>query len=99
MDKGGAKKAAMDAINKGRDVSIELRQIKCLNKIVDQDHRLIKRVIRLMLGFKSFRAASAVLAGIELMHMICKGQLSAEKGKNYRLLNSFTCWQHKSARG
>ena len=28
-----------------------------------------------MLNFKSFRAAKRVLAGIELMHMIPKGQL------------------------
>ena len=27
-----------------------------------------------MLGFKSFQAARAILAGIELMHMIRKGQ-------------------------
>jgi putative transposase len=27
-----------------------------------------------MLGFKSLRAARAILAGIELMHMIRKGQ-------------------------
>jgi len=29
-----------------------------------------------MLGFKSFRAAAKVLAGIELMHMIRKGQMA-----------------------
>ena len=29
-----------------------------------------------MLGFKSFHAAKLVLAGIELMHMIQKGQLN-----------------------
>jgi putative transposase len=28
-----------------------------------------------MLGFKSFLAAAATLAGIELMHMIRKGQM------------------------
>jgi transposase-like protein len=28
-----------------------------------------------MLGFKSFRSAAVTLAGIELMHMIRKGQL------------------------
>ena len=28
-----------------------------------------------MLGFKSFRSAAIMLAGIELMHMIRKGQL------------------------
>ena len=46
---------------------------------VEQDHRFVKRVTRPMLGFKSFRTASAVLAGIELMHMIRKGQMSTEK--------------------
>jgi hypothetical protein len=30
-----------------------------------------------MLGFKSFWSASVTLAGIELMHMIRKGQLKA----------------------
>ena len=29
-----------------------------------------------MLGFKSFHAAKNILAGIELMHMIRKGQLN-----------------------
>ena len=31
--------------------------------------------VRPMLGFKSFRSAAVTLAGIELMHMIRKGQL------------------------
>jgi len=31
-----------------------------------------------MLGFKSFRAASNVLAGVELMHMIRKGQFAID---------------------
>jgi len=48
---------------------------KYLNNIVEQDHRDVKRVIRPMLNFKSFRSARNVLAGIELMHMICKGQM------------------------
>ena len=29
-----------------------------------------------MLNFKSFHAAGSVLAGVELMHMICKGQFA-----------------------
>ena len=37
--------------------------------------RAIKRAVRPMLGFKSFWAADIIPAGIELMHMICKGQL------------------------
>ena len=52
-----------------------MRQIKYLNNIVEQDHRAIKRLTRPVLGFKSFWSAAATLAGIELMHMIRKGQL------------------------
>ena len=40
-----------------------------------QDHRAVKRVTKPMLDFKSFQSAKCVLAGIELMHMIRKGQL------------------------
>jgi len=47
-----------------------------LNNIVEHDHRAIKWNTRSMLGFKSFRAAAKVLAGIELMHMIRKGQMA-----------------------
>ena len=58
---------------------IELRQSKCLNNIVEQDHRAVKRIIRPMMGFKSFRCARIILAGIETMHMIKKGQLDCPK--------------------
>lgn len=76
MDKSGANKAAIDAINSSKAAPIVVRQVKYLNNIVEQDHRAIKRVTRPMLGFKSFRSAGSVLAGIELMHMIRKGQFS-----------------------
>ena len=79
MDKSGANKAAMDGINQDRNVPIKVRQVKYLNDIIEQDHRFVKRVTKPMLGFKSFRTASAVLAGIELMHMIRKGQMNTEK--------------------
>ena len=78
MDKSGANKAAIDAINAGRDIQILVRQVKHLNNIIEQDHRAIKRVTRPMLNFKSFRAASSVLAGVELMHMIRKGQFAID---------------------
>ena len=78
MDKSGANKAAIDAINASRDVPILVRQVKYLNNIVEQDHRAIKRVTRPMLNFKSFRSAGSVLAGIELMHMIRKGQFTVD---------------------
>ena len=75
MDKSGANKAAMDEINDRGETPVIVRQVKYLNNIVKQDHRAIKRVTRPMLNFKSFRAARKVLAGIELMQMIRKGQL------------------------
>ena len=75
MDKSGANKASLDQLNKGSKILIKIRQVKYLNNIVEQDHRAVKRVTRPMLGFKSFRSAQAVLAGIELIHMIRKGQL------------------------
>lgn len=75
MDKSSANKAAIDGINLAREIPIEVRQIKYLNNIIEQDHRAVKRITRPMMGFKSFRAAYNVLAGIELMHMIRKGQM------------------------
>jgi len=51
-----------------------VRPIKCLNKIVEQDHRAIKRRTRPMLGFREFRCARILLSGIELMHIIEEGQ-------------------------
>ena len=50
-------------------------QVNYLNNIVRQDHRVIKRITKSMRNFMSLRAARNVLAGIELMHMIRKGQL------------------------
>ncbi len=49
-----------------------------LNNIVEQGYRAIRRVARPMLNFKSFRAAGSVLAGIELAHMIRKGQFAID---------------------
>ena len=75
IDKSGANTAAIGSYNTDHKAGIEMRQIKYLNNIVEQDHRAIKRQIRPMLGFKSFWSAAVTLAGVELMHMIRKGQL------------------------
>ena len=50
------------------------RQVKYLNNIVEQDHRFIKRKVKPMLGFKSFKTACSTIAGIETMHMLHKNQ-------------------------
>jgi transposase-like protein len=75
IDKSGANTAAIASYNTDHKAGIEIRQVKYLNNIVEQDHRAVKRIVRPMLGFKSFRSAAATIAGIELMHMIRKGQL------------------------
>ena len=56
-------------------VGIQIRQVKYLNNIVEQDHRFIKKRVRSMLGLKSFSTATSVISGIEAMHMVKKGQL------------------------
>ncbi|MBD0864199.1 MAG: IS6 family transposase [Rhodobacteraceae bacterium] len=81
IDKSGANTAGIKAINKvlrGFDcpIPIEMIRQKHLNNIVEQDHRLIKRRTRPILGFKSFASASVTLAGIEVSHMIRKGQFT-----------------------
>jgi putative transposase len=75
IDKSGANLAALHAVNAERDSPIKIRQVKYLNNVVEQDHRAIKRIIRPMLGFKDFRCARVILSGIEIMHMIAKGQM------------------------
>ena len=75
IDNSRANGAAIDDYNRDLNTSIELRQVKYLNNLVEQDHRAIKRLTRPLLGFKSFWSAAITLAGIELMHMVRKGQL------------------------
>ena len=83
LDKSGANKAGIDAINLQLIllallgctlIQIQIRQIKYLNNIVEQDHRGIKRIVKPMMGFKAFHSAEATLAGIELCRRLKKGQ-------------------------
>jgi transposase-like protein len=80
IDGSEANEAAIKRCNEEHGTAIEIRQVKYLNNMVEQDHRAIKRVTRPMLGFKSFDAAQSTLVGIELMHMLKKRQLVAEEG-------------------
>jgi putative transposase len=79
IDGSEANEAAIKRYNEEHGTAIEIRQIKYLNNIVEQDHRAVKRITRPMLGFKSFAAAQDTLAGIELMHRIKKRQLVVEE--------------------
>ena len=53
----------------------ELRQIKYLNTIVEQDHRFIKRRVKPGMGFFSCETACNTLQGYERMNMLRKGQM------------------------
>ena len=81
IDKNGANRAGLEAIYLQLGIWLmwsgqlfEIRQIKYLNNVVEQDHRAIKRVVNSMMGFKAFHSTQATLAGTELHHMLKKGQ-------------------------
>jgi putative transposase len=80
IDGSEANEAAIKSYNEEHGTHIIIRQVKYLNNMVEQDHRGVKRVTRPMLGFKSFAAAQDTLAGIELMHMLKKGQMVVKAG-------------------
>jgi transposase-like protein len=46
------------------------------NNLIEQDHRGVKLRIGPMLGFKWFSTAAIVIAGIELVRRIHKGQFN-----------------------
>ena len=89
IDKSGTNTAALDALNDEPNVNIEVRQNKYLNNLIEQDHRAIKRIVRPMLGLKSFRTARITVQGIELMHMIKKGQMVSVYGQNLSAAGQF----------
>ena len=89
IDKSGANTAAIVGMCAASGVDIEMRQSKYLNNLIEQDHRAIKRVVRPMLGFKSFRCARAIIEGIETMHMIKKGQLDFVKDRSSSVSDNF----------
>ena len=55
--------------------SCELRQVKYLNNMIEQDHRFIKRLTKPGMGFFSFETAWRTLQGYEMMNMMRKGQM------------------------
>ena len=83
----------MTSANKNlpEDKQIEVRQIKYLNNIVEQDHRFIKKRTKPMLGFKSFHSAKITITGIENIRIILKKQIvgannNASTFKNFAML-------------
>ncbi len=77
-DKSGANAAGLKAFNHEHSTGIELRQVKYLNNLIEQDHRRIRQRTRPMLGFKTFMSVAKTIAGIEMMVMIKKGQIDIQ---------------------
>jgi putative transposase len=89
IDKSGANTAAVRGLIADSGAAIELRQSKYLNNVVEQDHRAIKRRTRPMMGFHSFMSAARIIAGIETMHMVKKGQLGCPGGLAFSAADYF----------
>ena len=77
VDKHAAYPAAVNELKGEANLpeDTELRPVKYLNNIVEQDHRRIKRLVKPGLGFGSFNSARRTLKGYEAMAMIRKGQV------------------------
>ena len=80
VDKSGSNKAALDYCNQdlSENEKIQIRQIKYLNNIIEQDHRFIKKRTKPALGFKCFHSARETISGIESVRMIQKRQITGQ---------------------
>lgn len=90
IDKSGVNLAGLQSVNMilkftGTGEIIEIRQIKYLNSILEQDHRFIKRITRPTMGFKAFHSATATIAGIEVAHMIRKNQFANDNQAPFQI--------------
>jgi putative transposase len=74
IDKSGANTAALSELNESADTSIEIRQCKYLNNVIEQDHRSVKEKMRQAKGFKKFHSVHNTIRGVELWCMLKKGQ-------------------------
>jgi putative transposase len=68
---------------------IRIRQSAYLNNRIEQDHRAVKRRVRPMLGFKSMASARTILGGIEMVHMMRKGQAKYARNPQPSLAEQF----------
>ncbi|ETN96240.1 IS6 family transposase [Zhouia amylolytica] len=86
IDKSGANTSGIKTWNNRSCTvkKIKIRQCKYLNNIVEQDHRTIKRRITISCGFKEFESAQRTLAGIEVVHIIRKGQIIDSKSTVFK---------------
>ncbi len=72
VDKNAAYPIGVEILKSDKTLAAQtqLRQSKYLNNVIEQDHRNIQPITKLMMGFKSFNTARRTLSGIEAMNMI-----------------------------
>ncbi len=95
IDGSAANKFALEECNNLNNTSIEIRQVKYLNNIVEQNHRGIERITNAMLGFKSINSASITLNGIEMVHAIRKRQQTTQDISVQSLAKTFYSLAHR----
>jgi len=93
VDKNAAYPPAIDGLKTDEQLpeTTELRQVKYLNNVVEQDHRAIKKLTKVGMGFKSFNTARQTLKGLEAMNMIRKGQVHGVEKGDSRAQLEFVC--------
>ncbi|MFO9576241.1 DDE-type integrase/transposase/recombinase [Legionella pneumophila serogroup 1] len=81
IDKSGSSTATLEEsiTNYLQCTMIEIRQIKYLNNLVEQNHRDNKKIKIYTLRFKTFDATEANIARIELHRMLKKRYLQTWK--------------------
>jgi transposase, IS6 family len=84
VDKNAAYPEAFSTAQAERIVpkDCELRRVKYLNNVIEQDHRFIKKKVRASQCFKSFQTAERTLEDIEAMNMMRKGQVKRLAGSD-----------------
>jgi transposase-like protein len=68
---------------------MDRQEKKIERRLVAILHRAVKRRVRPMLGFKSMDSARAILGGIEMVHMMRKGQAEYACNSNLSLAEQF----------
>jgi IS6 family transposase len=86
VDKNAAYPDAFTSSQVERTIPLDckLRRVKYLNNVIEQDHRFVKKKVRVAQCFKSFKTAERTLEGIEAINMMRKGQVKRLAGCDAR---------------
>jgi len=60
----------------------KLRRVKCLNNVIEQDHRARRRRWRAMQCFSSFHTAERTVEGVEAAHVMREGRVKRLDGRD-----------------